>query len=551
MAKQAHDKRPVRAAADAAPTAGGDCELIVVMTPDMHSGDAAPSLDSATHPLAALLPGLNTRLQPLFAPVRASAASAATDRMTKPASDVPHPSLFVRVQAPDVAAADLAQRLREHDAVDAAFVKPAFSLPLLNDMPPAAAEPPSRTPDFISDQGYLDAAPAGVDARFAWSAPGGGGAGVKIIDVEGAWCLTHEDLAQNLGGMVGGSPQPNIAWRNHGTAVMGVIGADRNGFGVTGVAPEASIRTLAAFRSENSRLVSNSAAAIAAAAALLDPGDILLVELHRPGPRYGFAASANESGYIPIEWWPDDYAAIAATTARGIIVVAAGGNGGEFLDDPLYDLSPGPPFGPFPSWWKNPFRRSPLDSGAVLVGAGAPPPGTHGRELYGPDRSRLDFSNYGTAIDTQGWGREVTTAGYGDKQGGLNENAWYTDQFSGTSSASPIVVGALACLGGLLRGANAPVLTPTTARRALRSTGSPQTAGPGRPVNERIGSRPDLRALAAHFGVTNAPPEAVESQHDGPKRNEPGVVRPARTKTIRVTRESKEVREIVITHFRD
>jgi hypothetical protein len=50
---------------------------------------------------------------------------------------------------------------------------------------------------------------------------------------------------------------------------------------------------------------------------------------------------------------------------------------------------------------------------------------------HGPDRSRLDFSKFGKAVDVQGWGREVTTCGYGDLQGGNNEDFWYTDQFSG------------------------------------------------------------------------------------------------------------------------
>jgi hypothetical protein len=43
---------------------------------------------------------------------------------------------------------------------------------------------------------------------------------------------------------------------------------------------------------------------------------------------------------------------------------------------------------------------------------------------HGPDRSRLDFSNFGKAVDVQGWGREVTTCGYGDLQGGNNEDFW-------------------------------------------------------------------------------------------------------------------------------
>ena len=96
-----------------------------------------------------------------------------------------------------------------------------------------------------------------------------------------------------------------------------------------------------------------------------------------------------------------------------------------------------------------------MQSGAIIVGAGAPPPDTHGRD-HGPDRSRLDFSNYGERVDTQGWGREVTTTGgrhndSGDLQGGVNEDEWYTDTFGGTSSASPIVVGTLGCIQGVLR----------------------------------------------------------------------------------------------------
>ena len=129
----------------------------------------------------------------------------------------------------------------------------------------------------------------------------------------------------------------------------------------------------------------------------------------------------------------------------------------------------------------------------MICGAGAPPPGTHGRD-HGPDRSRLGFSNFGALIDAQGWGREVTTTGYGDLQGGVPD-FWYTDTFSGTSSASPIVVGALASVQGVLRAHGRIVLSPGRARQLLRATGSPQTDAPGRPRTQRIGNRPNLRQL--------------------------------------------------------
>ena len=51
--------------------------------------------------------------------------------------------------------------------------------------------------------------------------PGGSGQGVTVIDVEGAWQLGHEDLAAKLAGVVVGTPLADLAWRNHGTAVIG------------------------------------------------------------------------------------------------------------------------------------------------------------------------------------------------------------------------------------------------------------------------------------------------------------------------------------------
>jgi hypothetical protein len=210
-----------------------------------------------------------------------------------------------------------------------------------------------------------------------------------------------------------------------------------------------------------------------------------------PGPRFSFASRTDQRGYIAVEWWPDDFAAILNATSRGIIVVEAAGNGAENLDDAIYQT----PGAGFPANWRNSFRRTNRDSGAVVVGAGAPPPGTHGRD-HGPDRSRLDFSNWGALLDAQGWGREVTSCGYGDVQGGTNEDLLYTDTFSGTSSASPIVVGVIACIQGMAKARGRPVLTPAQVRNCLRSTGSPQQDAPGRPATQRIGNRPDIRAFA-------------------------------------------------------
>lgn len=433
--------------------------------------------------LSTILQKFDAKITPLFA----ATTRAGTQRRAGPPSSA-LPSIYNRVVAKNEDLDDIAKALRDVPAIEAAYVKPAPE-PAVNRMRPATATPSPASPNFSYRQDYLTSAPTGIDAHYAWTHPGGRGAGVNIIDIEGEWRLSHEDLGVNNRGVLSGVAPGDLGWRNHGTAVAGTcIGAD-NVIGITGICTDAKLGMISIFGHDDR----TTSATIREAADTLSPGDILLIELHYPGPRHAYAERPDQDGYIAVEWWPDEFDAIQYAVQRGVIVVEAAGNGAQDLDDPLYDIrDPG-----FPASWTNPFRRTNRDSGAILVGAGAPPSGTHGRYLYGPDRSRLDFSNYGDSVDAQGWGREVTTCGYGDLQGGVDEDRWYTDQFSGTSSASPIIVGALACLQGILRAQGAPLLTPTQARNILRQTGSPQQDGPGRPASQRIGNRPDLKALIA------------------------------------------------------
>jgi hypothetical protein len=450
----------------------------------------ASSLALPLHPsITNILKSYNASIRPLFP----AGVPVSTFRRTQaaPAGAPVSPSIYNRVVAQDSRLDEIAKVLREVPTVDAAYVKPAPE-PAINRMTPAAAAPSmlAPTPDFSPRQDYLTAAPTGIDAHYAWTIAGGKGDGVTIIDVEGEWRLSHEDLqVKNNLGVLSGVPPGDPDWRNHGTAVIGTCIGANNGFGVTGICPNATLGMVSIFGADDR----TSSEAIREAADKLKPGDILLVELHYPGPKHGYAVRTDQDGYIAVEWWPDEFDAIQYAVGRGVIVVEAAGNGAQNLDDALYETrDPG-----FPVTWKNPFRRSNRDSGAILVGAGAPPQGTHSRTLYGPDRSRLDFSNYGSAVDVQGWGREVTTCGYGDLQGGSNEDRWYTDEFAGTSSASPIVVGALACLQGIRRARGASLLTPASARALLHATGSPQQPGPSAPLSQRIGNRPDLKALVA------------------------------------------------------
>ena len=375
-------------------------------------------------------------------------------------------SYIIRTKDKEAAEA-VAKDLIDNELVEVAEVTP----------PAVPADVGIATSSFFDMQGYLNPAPGGIDAKYAWTKPGGKGTGIKMIDIEGAWNFNHEDLQVNQSGLAGGIMSNSLSWRNHGTAVLGEIGGDENNPGVTGIAPECDQRGYSIYDPQE-----DVSKAIRGAADLLQKGDIILIELHRPGPD---ASGVGHDCFISIEWWPNDFLAIKYATSKGIIVVEAAGNGARDLDAAVF---------------QNRFNRLNRDSGAILVGAGAPPSGT-----YGPDRSRLGFSNWGAIIDAQGWGMEVVTTGGswdqfgnpipGDLQGGTDENKWYTESFSGTSSASPIITGAIACLQGIKKNKGEPPLTFNEIRDKLRNTGSPQQDAPTRPKTQRIGNRPDLKEI--------------------------------------------------------
>ena len=470
-------------------------ELIVVMKPPKAAAPGAAAIAPDTSHLAPLLAQHGASIEPIK-PTGPRLAGAAVSS-SKPTSDV---ALFHHVAAKDEHLDTLRDKLAADASVETAFIKEAAQPPVVAALRLAApGHVVSTTPDFTQRQGYLGPAPVGIDAEYAWGRRGGKGAGVKIIDCEWAWNFAHEDLATQCGGIVVGTSDGSDD--AHGTAVIGTIIGNANGFGVTGIAPEATLST-ACFPTDSTDKPTSTI--IMQAADLLSAGDILLLEIHRPGPNYDNQPN-SEFGFIPIEWWPDDFLAISYATNKGIVVVEAAGNGSQDLDDPIYSTS----MPDFPASWKNPFAQGGPDSGAILVGAGNPPAGTHGRtvDTLGwndtfVDRARCGFSNFGSRIDCQGWGWEVTTLGYGDLQPGNanairgdDHNTLYTDIFAGTSSASPIVTGAVACVQGALRAASRPVMTPSAIRQLLRSTGSPQQSAPNRPVTQRIGSRPDLRTI--------------------------------------------------------
>jgi len=339
----------------------------------------------------------------------------------------------------------------------------------------AATGTSTASRNFEPSQGYLHSAPNGIAAMQAWAKFRAHGRGVTICDIEGNWNFTHEDLPRIR--HIGGTLINNLGWRNHGTAVLGEMLSQPNRFGTVGI----SHRARGFVQSFIVGGIDNPAAAIVNATAKLKKGDIILIELQARSPLTG--------NYIALQYWGDIASAIRAAVDKGITVVEAAGNGNENFNLPIYNNS-----------------GLQKDYGAIVVGAGIPP--TNHFDYFGPDygfgryewignpRSRIWFSNYGKIVNVQAWGWHVTSCGYGDAQGGPDENRWYTLRFSGTSSASPIVTGAAACIQSrALAKYNKPLL-PKKLRALLIKTGTPQVAGP-RPLSERIGPQPNLlKALA-------------------------------------------------------
>src|SRR5262249_7492544 len=134
----------------------------------------------------------------------------------------------------------LVLELSKSPVVESAYLKPAVEPPVRLLGGPTRVDALFEAPrNFEARQLYLADAPPGLGAANSWSWPGGAGAGIQIIDIEGAWLLTHEDLVENQGGLAGGVQIDDVAWRNHGTSVLGILGADRSAIGITGIAYDA------------------------------------------------------------------------------------------------------------------------------------------------------------------------------------------------------------------------------------------------------------------------------------------------------------------------
>jgi serine protease len=387
-----------------------------------------------------------------------------------------------------------AAALRRWPALRSVEVERGGPPPLVN----AANDP------LAANQGYLDAAPAGVNARFAWTIAGGDGAGQDVVDVEGGWELAHEDLTAHGATLIGGTNSTVIEWRSHGTAVLGEICASDNAVGCVGIAPNvASVRVSSIFGS-------SYAGAILAALPSMSFGDVLLIELQTTA----FNTPSGDPVYGPIEVVDINYEAIRLATALGIVVVEAGGNGRNNGGTPAVDLDTYTNAAGLLILRRDPANADFRDSGAIIVAAAS----------SSAPHTRLAYSTFGQRVDCYGWGENVQTT----TTDAMGSTTAYRSNFGGTSGASPIVTGAALCVQGVVEDAHGFRLSPRQMRALLSNptlntppAATETTAMGVMPnlqtiINTGIGTTPDIYIRdfvgdsgEAHGGSISASPDII------------------------------------------
>lgn len=310
------------------------------------------------------------------------------------------------------------------------------------------------TPDLESLQTYLNDNP-GINAKYAWSR-GITGQNIRIRDVEYGFYKTHEMLSNQNSIQLepGYSPNAGLAnnnYRDHGTAVVSILGSVKDNIGLSGGAYSAS--EIKGYM-EWTTVGYNRASAVSRSINASQAGDIILYEMQTGG---------KDGQYCPAEYDSVIWDLTKAATDSGIIIIAAAGNGNQNLDDPFYAS-----------------YRARGNSGAIIVGAGSPNT-TH---------SKLSFSTYGNRVDVQGWGSSVLAAGYGSYQKYDNDNNRTYNYFSGTSSATPVVASAATLIQSYYKQNTGQYLTPAAMKNLLISTGIPQG---GTVTGQKIGPLPNVK----------------------------------------------------------
>jgi hypothetical protein len=239
----------------------------------------------------------------------------------------------------------------------------------------------------------------------------------------------------------------NPFWAEHGTAVLSMLLAAENGFGVTGIASNAKGYFFPAILTDPSnptQITYRVADAITSATSDFEPGDVLCI------PMTFADTQPFTTGQVLARL-------IRVAADSGIIPVVSAGNGGVAVDESGLDG----------------IDVANRDTGALIVGAVTP-----GVSLLGgiqpqgfAANCQTNTSNFteekeppeGGVVQLAAWGSSVVAAGYGDlsrgqnaatpttspqaSQGLLNDEddlLSYTKNFGGTSASAAMVAGVAA-----------------------------------------------------------------------------------------------------------
>jgi len=422
------------------------------------AGEFAKQSENEWSSLAVAFDGV--ALTPYFSTLEESSLRALMQRgaSATPTANTPDLTLYYAIECPSgVDPESVAKMAAEWPNVEIAYAEP---LPLPPPGVNAADDPRSPL------QGYHNAAPAGIDARWVWNL-GIDGSGARLVDLERGWVLNHEDLAAANITIISGINDINDSW--HGTAVLGVLAAIDNTIGGVGIAPACNTRVVSEWRSNSSTssIYYSTAEAILSAVMNMSSGDVLLLETST-----GYETVPNIA--VPVEVYPVNFDAIRIAVSMGITVIEAAGSlpGLNPIDlDTFQDTS-----------GKKILNRTSgdfQDSGAIMVGAAS----------SAVPHTRLSFSNFGSRIDCYAWGENIDTTGGPDP---TITNS-YTPGFGGTSGASAIVTGAALLLQSWrVTNGNAPY-APDDMRVILSDPD--HNTNSANPSTDRIGAMPDLKRI--------------------------------------------------------
>jgi hypothetical protein len=369
-----------------------------------------------------------------------------------------HLGLWFKLVASDAATAE---RLRVALAAEP-LVEHVYCEPVLH---PASApwcsggDLPPTTPAFMAQQLSHAPSPLGHGARLVAGVLGARGQGVGMRMIENGWVWDHEDLCQVVQSrVVGAMPPVTQPDANHGIAGASIAFADRNAYGLTGVADEVSALLVGI------NINGGFANAMSLALANSQPGDVSMVVIMILVPALG------PGTWLPFEFLQSSFDATLTATANGLHVCVPAGNGNRSLDDPAL---------------LGRFDRNFRDSGAIICGA------SEAGLLQ-----KASFSNFGSRVDAHSWGDQVLACGYGTLFFGNNDlRQSYTAAGTGTSSATPHIAGVVASLQGAAR---RQLGQPLSNQQVLDML---HTVGPLTP--DVIGRRPDLLAMMQQLGIVD------------------------------------------------